>query len=334
MYLQYLLRRLGMFFLVIFLAVTVNFLIPRLMPGDPGDQKMNLLVATGGGQLGDLSAMADAYRARFGLDQPLWRQYINYWWDVLHLDFGYSLANYPDTVANIIASAMPWTIGLLGIATLISFVIGSLLGGVLAWPETHKGVRRSIPVLMIVSAIPYFLLGIILIYFFAIHWRIFPAGGAYRFGSVLRFDLATLGDIVWHAILPATAIIVAGIGVWALEMRGMMISILGEDYIALARVKGLKERRIFTWYGMRNGLLPQSTALAVRLGYIVAGAILVEVTFSYPGIGYKLYQAIQSKDFFVIQGIVLVLIFAIAFVMLVMDLIYPRIDPRITYQQR
>ncbi len=151
---------------------------------------------------------------------------------------------------------------------------------------------------------------------------------------MLRFDLPTLLDIGWHAILPATAIIVAGIGIWALEMRGMMISILGEDYIALARIKGLKEGRIFTWYGMRNGLLPQATALAVRLGYIVAGAILVEVIFSYPGIGYKLYQAIQSKDFFVIQGIVLVLIFAIAFVMLVMDLIYPRIDPRITYQKR
>ncbi len=147
MYLQYLLRRLGMFLLVIFLAVTVNFMIPRLMPGDPVEQKLNTLVATGGGQVGDISAMAAAYRARFGLDQPLWRQYINYWWDVLHLDFGYSLANYPETVANIIVSAMPWTIGLLGISTMIAFVVGSLLGGILAWPETPHGVRRTIPLL-------------------------------------------------------------------------------------------------------------------------------------------------------------------------------------------
>lgn len=334
MYVQYLLRRFGMFLLVIFLAVTLNFLLPRLMPGDPVEQKLNTLVATGGGQVGDVTAMAEAYRAKFGLDQPLWKQYINYWRDVLRFDFGYSLANYPQTVASIISSAMPWTLGLLGVSTLISFSIGSLLGGLLAWPETPRELRRMIPLLMTISSIPYFLLGIILIYFFAIRLRIFPAGGGFRFGSVLRFDIATMKDILSHALLPATAIIVAGVGVWALEMRSMMISILGEDYIALARIKGLKEKRIFIWYGLRNGLLPQATALALRLGYIVAGAILVEVIFSYPGIGYKLYQAVQSKDYFVIQGIVLVLIFAIAFVMLLMDLIYPRIDPRITYQRR
>jgi peptide/nickel transport system permease protein len=334
MYFQYLLRRFGMFLLVIFLAVTVNFLIPRLMPGDPVEQKLNTLVATGGGQVGDVTAMAEAYRARFGLDQPLWRQYLNYWWDVLNFDFGYSLANYPETVSNIIGSSLPWTLGLLGIATLISFALGTVLGALLAWPEAPQALRRSIPLLMAVSAIPYFLLGIVLVYFFAIRWRIFPAGGAYPFGSQLRFDLETAQNILRHAFLPATAIIVAGIGAWALEMRGMMISILGEDYITLARVKGLKEQRIFTWYGMRNGLLPQATALALRLGMIVAGAILVEVIFSYPGIGYRLYQAVQGKDFFVIQGIVLVLIFTIAFVMLVLDLIYPRIDPRITYQRR
>ncbi len=312
-----------MFFLVIFLAVTVNFLIPRLMPGDPVEQKLNTLMATGGGQMGDVTAMADAYRERFGLNQPLWKQYINYWWDILHFDFGYSLANYPQKVARVITSAMPWTVGLLGFSTLVAFAVGTMLGALLAWPESPRWLRSLVPVLMTLSSIPYFLLGIILVYFFAIRWRILPAAGAYSFGRVLRFDLPTILDIAKHAILPASAIIISGIGVWALEMRGMMIGILGEDFISFARVKGLKEQRIFRWYGIRNGMLPQATALAVRLGYIVAGAILVEVIFSYPGIGYKLYQAVQAKDYFVIQGIVLVLIFAIAFVMLVMDLIYP-----------
>ncbi|MCB0047634.1 MAG: ABC transporter permease [Caldilineaceae bacterium] len=334
MYAQYLMRRFGMFLLVIFLAVTVNFMIPRLMPGDPVEQQLATLVATGGGQIGDVEAMAQAYRSRFGLDQPLWRQYINYWWDIMHLDFGYSLANYPETVSNSIRAALPWTLGLLGISTVISFTIGSLLGGLLAWPKTPRSMRIFIPILMTISSIPYFLLGIILIYFFAIRLPLFPAGGGFQFGSVLRFDGKTILDVGRHAVLPAVSIIVAGIGVWALEMRGMMISILGEDYISLAEMKGLKERRIFIWYGMRNGLLPLLTALALRLGYIVAGAILVEVIFSYPGIGYKLYQAVQSKDYFVIQGIVLILIFSIALLMLIMDLIYPLIDPRITYQQR
>jgi peptide/nickel transport system permease protein len=334
MYLNYIIRRLAMLVLVVFLAVTINFAIPRLTPGDPVEQQLATLVATGGGQMGDVTAMAEAYRAKFGLDQPVWKQYLNYWWDILHLDFGYSLAQYPATVAQMIRSALPWTLGLVGTSTLIAFAIGSFLGGLLAWPGVPRALRGFIPLLMTISAIPYFLLGIILIFFLSILLKVFPAAGGHQFGSVLRFDLATAKDILRHAALPAISIIVAGIGTWALEMRGMMISVLGEDYIALAEAKGLKGKRIFLWYGLRNGLLPQLTALALRLGHVVAGVILVEVIFSYPGIGFKLFQAVQTKDYFVIQGIVLLLILAIALTMFVMDLIYPLIDPRITYQRR
>ena len=334
MYLNYVIRRLGMLILVVFLAVSVNFIIPRLMPGDPVEQQLATLVATGAGHTVDITAMAEAYRAKFGLDQPVWKQYLNYWWDILHGDLGYSLAHYPATVTQMIRSALPWTFGLVGISTLLAFVIGSLLGGLLAWPDIPRALRGSIPVLMAVSAIPYFLLGIILIFFLAILLKVFPAGGGHQFGVVLRFNLATIKNILHHAALPAVSIIVAGIGTWALEMRGMMISILGEDYIMLAEAKGLKGKRIFLWYGLRNGLLPQLTALALRLGYVVSGVILVEVIFSYPGIGFKLFQAVQTKDYFMIQGIVLLLILSIAFALFVMDLIYPVIDPRITYQRR
>lgn len=334
MYIEYYLRRFGMFLLVIFLAVTVNFMIPRLIPGDPVETQLNMLAARSGGQIGDVQAMAASYREKFGLDQPLWRQYLNYWRDLSRLDFGYSLANYPETVAGAISSALPWTLGLLGFSTLVAFAIGSLLGGLLAWPRTPPALRGSIPILMIISAIPYFLLGVILVYLFAIVYKVFPAGGGYELGGTLRMDWATAGDILHHAALPATSIILAGIGSWALGMRGMLVSILGEDYITLAEAKGLKDRRIFMQYAMRNGLLPQLTTLALTLGYVVSGTILVEVMFAYPGIGYKLYQAIQYKDYFVIQGIVFVLIVAIASALLIMDLIYPLIDPRITYERR
>jgi peptide/nickel transport system permease protein len=334
MVLNYIISRLAMLVLVVFLAVTINFAIPRLTPGDPVEQQLATLVATGGGQIGDVTAMAEAYRAKFGLDQPVWKQYLNYWWDILHLNFGYSLAQYPATVAQMIRSALPWTLGLVGTSTLIAFAIGSLLGGLLAWPGIPRALRGFIPLLMTISAVPYFLLGIILIFFLSILLKIFPAAGGHQFGSVLRLDWATIKDILRHAALPATSIIVAGIGTWALEMRGMMISVLGEDYISLAEAKGLKGKRIFLWYGLRNGLLPQLTALALRLGHVVAGVILVEVIFSYPGVGFKLFQAVQTKDYFVIQGIVLLLILAIALTMFVMDLIYPLIDPRITYQHR
>jgi peptide/nickel transport system permease protein len=268
------------------------------------------------------------------LDQPLWNQYLNYWWSLFHLDLGYSLDRFPEKVSDTISSALPWTLGLVGISTLISFVIGTLLGGLLAWPRVPRLVRGAIPLLMILSAIPYFLLGLVLIFVFAILLKIFPAGGGYPFGSALNFDWASLTGILRHAFLPAASIILAGIGTWALAMRGMIVSILGEDYIALAEAKGLKQGRIFIWYAMRNAMLPQITTLGLTMSHVVAGAILVEVIFAYPGIGYKLFNAIGAKDYFVIQGIVLLMIVAIAVILFLLDLIYPLIDPRIAYERR
>jgi peptide/nickel transport system permease protein len=329
MYLDYVLRRFGVMLLVFALAVTINFVLPRLAPGDPVEQQLNQLVASSGGQIGDVREMVDSYRRRFGLDQPLWRQYLDYWALVLRFDLGFSIANYPERVADTMLGAMPWTILLLGTATLLSFAIGTLLGGLLAWPRAPRWLGWVAAPFLLLSAIPYFLIGVILLFLFAILHRWFPAGGGFPFEVSPGFDLATLAGIAWHATLPALSIVVAQIGAWAIGMRGMLVSVLGEDYIALAEAKGLGERPIFLWYALRNALLPQVTKLALTLGHIVSGAILVEVIFSYPGIGYRLYQAIQSKDFFVIQGIVLALSLSIALTMFVLDLIYPLIDPRI-----
>lgn len=334
MYLDYVARRFGMMLLVTVLAISINFLIPRLMPGDPVEQQLNQLAATSSGSVGDVQAMAAAYRARFGLDQPLWRQYLNYWGAVLELDLGFSLANYPERVAETMRAALPWTLGLLGIATLVSFVLGTVLGGLLAWPRTPRAIMILGAPILLLSAIPYFLLGIVLLFGLAITAKILPAGGAYPFGHVPGFDWETARAVVVHGTLPALSIVLASAGTWAIAMRGMLISVLGEDYIALAEAKGLKPRRIFLWYGMRNALLPQLTYLVLTLSHIVSGAILVEVIFAYPGIGYRLYQAIHAKDYFVIQGIVLLLSVSIAVSMFIMDLIYPLIDPRIKARAR
>ena len=329
MFFQYVGRRFSMFLLIVFVAVSVNFMIPRLIPGDPIEQKLALLSASGGGDM-NIDSLVEVYQKKFGLDQPLWKQYINYWKDLLRFDLGYSLSNYPQTVKQIISAGLPWTIGLVGTATVISFVLGSLLGAVLAWPKTPSYIRGlSIP-LMVISAIPYFLLGIILIYFFAIKLHVFPAGGGYNFGLILRNNWESITDVLHHAFLPAVSVVVAGIGRWALGMRGSMVGTLGEDFIMLAEAKGLRPNRIFFTYGMRNSMLPQLTQLALSIGYVAAGTILVEVIFSYPGIGYQLYEAIQAKDYFVIQGIVLILILAIASFTFILDLFYPLIDPRIT----
>lgn len=328
-YWDYVARRFGIMLLVVFLAVSINFALPRLMPGDPIENQLNQLMASGGGAMGDVGAMVASYRARFGLDQSILTQYLAYWQSVFSLDLGYSLTNYPERVGDAILAGLPWTLGLLGFATLISFTIGTLLGGLLGWPRSPRFLKTFGSGVLLLSSVPYFLIGMILLYVFAVVFRIFPAGGGMPFGMSAGFNFETFRAIAWHATLPLLSIIIAEIGAWAIGMRGMMVSVLGEDYIALADAKGLKPKRIFVRYGMRNALLPQMTKLAMALGHIVSGAILVEVIFSYPGIGFRLYQAIQSKDYFVIQGIVLLLSVSIAIAMFILDLIYPLIDPRI-----
>jgi peptide/nickel transport system permease protein len=332
-FLRYALARFGMLVLVIVLAATINFVIPRLTPGDPIETKLGQLQATSGGNI-DVTQMIASYRERFGLDQPLWRQYLSYWGDLARFDLGYSLENFPDRVGPSIMAALPWTLGLVGISTLIAFTIGTVLGALVVWPRAPRAIAGLVPVFMVLSAIPYFLLGIVLVFTFAIVLNVFPAGGGAPFGSILRRDLQSLQAIVHHAALPALSIILASIGTWALSMRGMMIGVLGEDYITLAEAKGLPPRRIFLWYGLRTALLPQITTLALVLGTIMSGTILVEVLFSYPGLGLKLYHAIQSKDFFMIQGIVMLIVFTIAVTLFVLDLIYPLIDPRIGQARR
>jgi len=333
-YFDYIARRFGIMLLVIFLAVTINFALPRLMPGDPIESQLNQLLAQGGGAVGNVEAMVESYRVRFGLDRPVWAQYIAYWQSIFTFDLGFSLANYPERVEDAILGGLPWTLGLLGFATLVSFVIGTLMGGLIAWPKSSRWWRWSGSGVLLMSSIPYFLIGMVLLFFFAIVFRIFPAGGGMPFGTSLGWNWETLRGIAWHGTLPALSIILAETGAWAIGMRGMLVSVLGEDYITLADAKGLKDRRVFIRYGMRNAMLPQLTKLALTLGHIVSGAILVEVIFSYPGIGFRLYQAIQSKDYFVIQGIVLLLSVSIAVAMFILDLIYPLVDPRITSNRK
>jgi peptide/nickel transport system permease protein len=334
LYLDYVLRRFGVTLLVVFLAVTINFTLPRLMPGDPVETQLNQLLATSGGSAGDVQAMVAAYRERFGLDQPVFQQYLSYWAALFRFDLGVSLANYPERVSMAIAHALPWTLGLLGIATVVSFSVGTLLGGLMAWPKAARAWRVFGSGVLLLSSVPYFMVGVVLLYVFAVLLRIFPAGGGMPFGTQPRFDWETLRGIAIHGTLPALSIILAETGAWAIGMRGMLVSTLGEDHITLAEAKGLKDRRIFLRYGMRSAMLPQMTKLALTLGHLVSGAILVEVIFSYPGIGFRLYQAIQTKDYFVIQGIVLILSVSLALATFILDLIYPLIDPRITVRRK
>jgi peptide/nickel transport system permease protein len=328
-WLGYIGRRLIQLFLVIVVAGTINFLIPRLIPGDPVDTALASLAARGGSQSFDAAALKTSWNAKFGFDKPLVTQYINYWSDVAKGDLGYSLVNFPQPVTEKITAAIPWTLGLLGVSTIIAFFIGTFAGALVAWPKSPRVVRILAPPFLLLSSVPYYLLAILLIFIFAVVLKTFPPAGGFSPTTIIRLDLKSFIDITSHAFLPALSIVLGAIGFWALGMRSLMVNVLGEDYILYAESKGLKPRRIFIRYGMRNALLPQVTALALAMGTIVSGAVLVEAIFNYPGLGGLLFASILGKDIFVINGIVLMLIVTLAIAVFVIDLVIPIVDPRI-----
>ena len=324
----YLIRRIIMFFVVIILAATLNFIIPRLAPGDPIASVLEELRARGASTTGEDKIVA-AYRERFGLDLPAHEQYIRFLYNTLRFDLGYSISYYPQKVETALFRALPWTVGLLALSTFISFAFGSFVGALMAWPRAPRFVMRFVPLFMVLSAVPYYLLGLILVYIFAFALRLLPLGGAYSSGTVPLLTLDFLLDVLRHGILPALSIVLTSVGFWALSMRGTMVTVLGEDYLTLAEAKGLPDRRIFFGYAMRNALLPQVTSLAIALGTVASGSVLVEVVFNYPGVGWLLYNALRSSDYYMIQGVAFFLVLTVAVSVLIVDLIYPLLDPRI-----
>ena len=329
--LDYVLRRLGIFFLTIWLAATVNFFLPRLGGGDPVRQQLVQQAALGGSIQTGLEEMIAIYDKKFGLNEPLWRQYLTYLGDTARLDFNYSLTDYPQTVISIIGESLPWTLGLLMTTIIISWLIGGLLGAFMGWPRAPKFLSYLMPPLLSLNAIPFFLLGLVLVYVFAFRLGWFPLLYGYTPGTFPQWSWGFAQDVLYHAILPALSIILVSIGGWALSMRSMMVTTTGEDFVTYADAKGLKDSTIFVRYAIRNALLPQTTALGLALGQVIAGTIIVEVIFSYPGIGKVLFTAIRGSDYFLVQGIVFMLILAIGLATLILDFIYPLLDPRITY---
>jgi peptide/nickel transport system permease protein len=319
-----------MFFLVVFVAASFNFLIPRLAPGNPiGAITSRMAQASAGIENGE--AMFEAYRERFGLNDPLYVQYFRYLWNSIRLDFGESLSAYPASVWEIIRPAIGWTIGLIATSVLITFVLGVTIGALMAWKGTPRVVKMVIPLTMIWGVLPYYLLALLLLYALAFTTGLFPMSGAYDSGIPRGLNWEFVRSVGHHAVLPALSIILSSLGLWALTMRGLMVNTAGEDYMLLAEAKGLPRRRILAWYSVRNAIPPQVTHLAIALGHVVSGAILVEIIFAYPGLGYQLYMSITNSDYTVIQGITLLLAVSVGFAVLIIDLIYPRLDPRVTY---
>ncbi|MFM2031298.1 MAG: hypothetical protein RLZZ297_63 [Chloroflexota bacterium] len=329
MRLRLILRRIGFLILVVWSASTITFFIPRLSDRNPIRERFAELARTGGFSAGDLEKVVASYNQKFGLDKPLIVQYFDYIGSIARLDLGVSLNRFPKTVMDIISESLPWTIALLFVSSILSFVIGNLLGAIAAWPKSPGWMRSLATPFVLFMGIPPVLLAIFLLFGLAFKLQIFPLGQAYSTGIAPDWSFSFFLDVVWHQVLPAISLILGSVGGWVLSMRGMGVTIQGEDYVNFAEHKGLQGSVIFRDYYLRNALLPQVTGFALALGSIITSGAVVESLYALPGLGSKLQQAIQSNDFLVIYGIVLFITMAVATLMVLVEFLYPLLDPRI-----
>lgn len=328
---KYLVNRLITFGLTVWIAATLIWIIPRLSPVDPAEIMLGRMAA-GAGTVANADEILATLRARFGLEDPLLVQYIKYIRNVIVFDFGLSTASFPTEVSSLIAKALPWTLGLMLISVIITFFIGNLLGALMVWERSPKLVRVAIPTAMVFTSIPPILSALLLMWVFSAKLRWFPLTGAYGLTVEPGWTWSFVQSVLYHGFLPALSIVVVTFGFWALGMRGLMITVQGEDYTTLAKAKGLRPRYILYKYMIRNAILPQITAFALKIGLLIAGQVLVERIFAYNGMGKLLYDAILDQDFPVIQGVSYVIILLTALSVFIVDLIYPLIDPRIKHE--
>lgn len=319
-------RRIVFYLVTLWAAISLNFLIPRLMPGDPASILIAKLQRNGP------VAPAVIKNVQLLLGDPkgsMWSQYLHYWNTLFHGDLGISVSKYPEHVTTLIGQALPWTLVLVGTATIISFVLGIVGGAIVGW-RRGTWLDQIIPATTLLQSVPYFWLALILVFFFAVTLQWFPIIGGY---DVFSFDgpqwsWGFVGSAFHSAVLPALTIVLSSVGGWLLGMRNMMVSSLSEDFVTTAEAKGLRPSRIMWTYAARNAVLPSVAGFGISLGFVVAGSIVMEQVFTYPGIGMLMLTAVQNSDYALMQGVFLVITLAVLAANFVMDLIYGFIDPR------
>jgi len=330
---EYIIPRLIVYFLVIYVGVTLAFFIPRIAGVDPVMVMMNRIAAYA--EFMDpesVEQLLDTMRELYGLKGSLWEQYVKFLQRIVVGDFGVSLTSFPTPVSDIIWRALPWTIGLLSISTLISWIIGNIAGAVAAYYSEKPWSRILSGFAVVIYPIPYYLMSLTLLFIFGFLIPLFPLRGATTIGREISLNLQTLLDIAYHSILPALSLVITSFGWWFISMKNIAFHEKLADYTQFAELIGLPKRFILNKFVIRNSLLPQITGLSVSLAGIFNGALMTELVFSYPGIGYILYQSILNGDFNLMMGIVIYSIISVSTATLIIDLIYPLIDPRIRYR--
>ncbi|WP_298338182.1 ABC transporter permease [Ferrimicrobium sp.] len=320
---RFLLRRLGFYLIALFVAITVNFFIPRLMPGNVVENLMSKYP-----NLKPSAQRALDVLLGVGHQGSLLHQYVLYLGQLAHGNFGIDPLQFPTPVIDIIRAALPWTIVLVGTATVISWLLGTGLGILAAWRRGGR-LDQLLPALSFLQATPYFFLALVLVWLLALHFHLFPAQQGFSNGLTIGFNWAFISSAVVHSILPALTIVLTSAAGWMLQMRNVMVATMGEDYVLAAQAKGLSKRRVIFTYGARNAILPSISGFALALGFVVSGTLLMEIVFNYPGIGTQLYNAVTSDDYPLTQAIFLIISVAVLLANIGADVIYVILDPRV-----
>ncbi len=329
---RYLIPRLFQYFLVIWLGITVVFLIPRITPNDPVMAMVGVMRARGSTlEPGAMDGIIHDLTEMYGLEGSWVDQYWAFWGRVFHGDFGVSFFQFPTRVNQLIATALPWTLGLLLTSTAFSWIIGNILGGLAGYYSRKAWSRTLDAVAMVIRPLPYYIFAFALLLLLAYVVRWFPITGGASLGALPIFTWPYIKDVLWHSFLPALSLSLLGGAVTFQTMKLIVQNVNAENFVQYAKMGGVTEDRIVNKYVIRNAILPQITGLALSLGQIFSGALITEIVFGYPGLGGLLYRAIVNGDYNLIMGITLLSIVGITTAILVVDLTYPLFDPRVRY---
>lgn len=321
---RFILRRLGFYLIAFWVSITLNFLLPRFMPGDP----VSRMFARTQDRM--QPEQIEALRRLLGVDsRPIWEQYADYLHNMVTGQMGVSISRFPTPVTEVIASQVGWTLLLGGTALVIAAVVGNLLGILAAWRRGGAIDSALPPLLIFIGSFPYFWLAMGALYLFGVTLGWFPIRHAFSDTIEPSFSWEFISDVGMHLVLPALTIVLVSVGGWMLGMRNTMIATNAEDYITMAEAKGLRPGRIMFRYAARNAMLPSVTSFGMSLGFVVGGALLTEVVFAYPGVGYQLLNAVQGLDYPLMQGLFLTITAAVLLANFLVDILYVRLDPRV-----
>jgi peptide/nickel transport system permease protein len=328
-YLLFVLKRLVQLLAVIVAGVSAAFFITHLSPVNPVDQAMSRITARSSFSPDDIEALRDALTDMYGLEQPMFEQFVSFWQRAVVADFGPSIMAFPSPSMGLVLRALPWTVGLLLVATILTWLIGNILGGLAGYYQNNRFLKAFGIVAMGLQPIPYYIVAFITLIVFGFLWPILPISGGYAMNVRPGWSIEFVTSILRHALLPSLSLVIVGLGTWFLGMRALVSNVVTEDYVTYAELAGVARRRIVGSYVIRNAMMPQITGLALSIGGIFSGTVITEQVFSYPGLGTLLIDAVNAGDFALVLAVSTVSITAVAFAIFLVDIVHPLLDPRI-----